>query len=142
MSIKNPINEKLDIFILAGQSNMEGNGKGGESTWQKNPRILMMSGEISTRVEKYLVVDVADEYYIDIADERTSSEGEKCGILALPFAELYAGELLDSDRKILLILLTRQFTVPLIGCQNFRFIAQIKPYTVPAFINLYRIITM
>ena len=105
MILKNPISEPLDIIILAGQSNMEGCGRGeAEKEWIPSEKILMMQSEIRTRVEKYIVPEPSDEYYIEPADERYSSDyGMKCGVFALEFARLYSEQMLTPGRKLLLV---------------------------------------
>ena len=103
--IKNPTSEKLDIIILAGQSNMEGFGCGpAHLEWIPNEKILMMNGEFSTHVEKYIVVEPAPEYSIGVADERYSKDYRaKTGVFALEFARRYAESRLAPDRKLLLV---------------------------------------
>ncbi len=109
MVIVNPSKEKLDIVILAGQSNAEGTGKGKSSEpWIPSEDILMMKNEflwgaaVHPDGYDYATVD-ADKYgHIDMANERY---GENCfiGCFALNFAKLYAEKYLEKDRKVLII---------------------------------------
>ena len=92
MPIITPVSKPLDIIIMAGQSNMEGNGLGcPEKAYKPTPDILMMNGKLNTRVEKkaygnaYLVVDYSKEYTIGVADERTEGNLSRYS-LALRFA--------------------------------------------------------
>ena len=105
MTLKNPITEPLDIVILAGQSNMEGFGRGAmESAWIPNEKILMLKGDVDTHAEKYLVAEPRDEYYIELADERYSTDAkERCGVFALEFARLYCEKFLAPGRRLLLV---------------------------------------
>lgn len=109
MSITPYANEPLDIVILAGQSNMEGNGVGGAEDCRKpNEKILVMNGEIATRVEKkpygnaYLIVDYSPEYTISVADQ-VVRDGRLRYSLALTFADLYEKERLFEGRRLLLV---------------------------------------
>ncbi len=107
--IKNPINDKLDIIILAGQSNAESSGLGPcEREWVERPEILMMKGDYNAVVTKavygndYLSISYSDEYYIERAKERVCDDTIRA-VLALPFAEEYFNNDLEKDRKILII---------------------------------------
>ena len=109
MPILNPVLAPLDIIIMAGQSNMEGNGLGApEMAYQPCDDILMLTGDLNTRVEKkaygnaYLVVDYSKEYSIGVAGERVES-GLSRYSLALRFAELYKKRDLKEGRQILLV---------------------------------------
>ena len=107
--IKNPINDKLDIIILAGQSNAESSGVGPcEKYYQPCPEILMMKGDFKAEVTKavygndYLSISFSDEYYIEQAQERLDGDVVRA-VLALPFAENYLKNDLEKDRKILIV---------------------------------------
>ena len=109
MPIITPTSQPLDIIIMAGQSNMEGNGLGcPEKAYKPTPDILMMNGKLNTRVEKkaygnaYLVVDYSKEYTIGVADERTEGNLSRYS-LALRFAELYKRNDLKEGRGLLLL---------------------------------------
>lgn len=110
MILKNTVSEPLDIIILAGQSNMEGNGLGKtEFLYEKDDDILMMQCDIATEVKKnaegreFLHATPSEEYFIEPAEERKNSDGEPCGILALSFAALYKENNLEKGRKLLLV---------------------------------------
>jgi hypothetical protein len=101
--------EKYDIIILAGQSNAEGYGVGGNvAPWQVDDRIDLMTGKYKAEVVQtaygndHLDLQVFDEYKIEIADERLQS-GCRLSFLALPFAREYAKTYLKKGRKILII---------------------------------------
>lgn len=107
--IRNPIDDKLDIIVLAGQSNAESSGEGPvDREWQLNPDILMLKGDYFASVTKavygndYLSLDLEKEYYIEVAKERYH-DGKIYGVLGLPFARNYFENDLEKGRKILII---------------------------------------
>lgn len=109
MVIVNQSKEKLDILILAGQSNAEGTGKGKSSEpWVPREDILMMKNEFLWGAAKhpdgydYVVIDADDKCHIDMANERYGEKGF-IGCFALNFAKLYADKYLEKDRKVLII---------------------------------------
>ena len=110
MILKNTVSEPLDIIILAGQSNMEGNGLGEcQHPWSLDSDILMMQCDIATEVKKneagreFIFVTPSEEYFIEPAEERINGDGLPCGILALSFARLYKKNNLKNGRKLLLV---------------------------------------
>jgi hypothetical protein len=97
--------EKLDIILLAGQSNADGRGIG-EVTHPYAPdsRILMMTDNANPRFQNedgrvYLHLDSPASNIVAIAEEPP----EKNGNFALAFATRYAQTYLESDRKILIV---------------------------------------
>lgn len=101
--------EKLDIIILAGQSNAEGNGKGDtKHPYKRNKNILHMYdinsyGYKEDERSKVIHLDIKYpvEFEIDVAEEKTpNGEG---GNLGLFFSKMYAKNNLENGRKILLI---------------------------------------
>lgn len=97
--------DKLDIIVLAGQSNAAGSGRG-EVThpYVRDERILMMTDDSNPREEKdgdrgYLKLDLPANNFISVAEEPE----EKAGNFALAFAAKYAQTYLEPDRKILII---------------------------------------
>ena len=107
--IVNPISTPLDIIILAGQSNAEGNGHGAvDCAYVPTPEILMMQGNYTQKVAKnagekdFFVVEAEKSYSIDTAKERVSGK-TTFGNLALTFAKKYKENLLESERKILIV---------------------------------------
>lgn len=97
--------EKLDIIILAGQSNAAGTGTG-EVTQPYAPdaRILMMTDTSNPRFETegdqvYLQLDQPARNIVAVAEEPE----EKNGNFALAFAAKYAQTYLEADRKILIV---------------------------------------
>lgn len=110
MVLKNTVSVPLDIIILAGQSNMEGNGLGEcQYPWSLDSDILMMQCDIATEVKKneagreFIFVTPSEEYSIEPAEERINGDGLPCGILALSFARLYKKNNLKNGRKLLLV---------------------------------------
>ncbi len=108
--IKNPITDKLDVIILAGQSNASGCGLGETTTpWQKDDRVLKLVGQYSADVAKteygneYLDIKIYDEQTIDVLDERLDVSGEKMASFAYTFAKEYADTRLEKDRKVLIV---------------------------------------
>lgn len=107
--IVNPISTPLDIIILAGQSNAEGNGHGAvDCAYVPTPEILMMQGNYTQKVVKnagekdYLVVEVEKTYSTSVAKERVSGK-TIFGNLALSFAKKYKENALEEGRKILIV---------------------------------------
>jgi hypothetical protein len=107
--IKNPINDELDIIILAGQSNAESSGLGEtENPWVENTNILMLKGDYQSSVEKndhgneYLLIKPSNDYTIELAKER-EAYGKKFAVLALLFALKYLANDLEPNRKILIV---------------------------------------
>ena len=105
----NTVNEKLDIIILAGQSNAEGYGIGAcEDEYKPTPNILMMKDTDNQGFVKdeksfsHLQIAMPRDYLIGIAEERFTPKG-KIGCLALSFAREYAKERLAPDRRVLII---------------------------------------
>ena len=97
--------DKFDIIILAGQSNAEGSGVGAvENEFQPTEKILSLSAEktVEHLPENLKIVYADKPFSIDIAKERVC-EGKTTADFALPFARLYAQELLAEDRKILIV---------------------------------------
>ena len=107
--IVNPISTPLDIIILAGQSNAEGNGHGALlNEYVPTPEILTLQGKCAQKVIKkagekdYLKLETEKTYYVDTAKERVSGQ-TVFGNLALTFAEKYKESALERGRKILII---------------------------------------
>lgn len=96
---------KFDIIILAGQSNAEGMGLGEvENEFQPTEQIFSLSAERKvTHLPENLKIVYADKpFELKIAEERISG-GKKIADFSLPFARLYAENLLSEERKILII---------------------------------------
>ncbi|MBQ9734615.1 MAG: hypothetical protein IJV95_02030 [Clostridia bacterium] len=108
--IKDLLNGKFDIIIIAGQSNAESSGEGPSynSDWVEDDDILMLKGDFDAKVAKkaygneYLDIEVSDKYYIERAKERIIN-GKVCAIFGNYFAKMYKENRLEKDRKILLI---------------------------------------
>lgn len=108
--IKNPSKDLYDVIVLAGQSNMQGNGLGPSlnKEWQIQPEIMMLKGEFNAKVaqaaygNEYLEIEVSDEYEIVPAQERNNG-GVIAAVLGNYFAEFYKKNDLEKGRKILLI---------------------------------------
>ena len=106
-------NEKLDIIILAGQSNSEGLGKGplSEPKYEPCEDILHLNVELDAKVVTVDGVEMLQLNYgdgpfaISQADERVSaSDNEPVADLSLTFAKGYKDEgYLCKDRKLLII---------------------------------------
>lgn len=110
MKITNPQNDIFDIIILAGQSNMEGNGRGeSEYRYISTEDIMILEDPYTTSAEKgrkgkdVVVMKNNGEGVISVADERIDSEGVRCARLALSFADCYRAEKKAQNRKILLV---------------------------------------
>lgn len=100
--------EKLDIIVLAGQSNAQGCGKGPVTEeYEKDERILQMVDDANPRFIKVdgkdvLELDSPTTNRIEIADEPLEQDG-RIGKLPLFFAKEYKKKILEEDRKILII---------------------------------------
>lgn len=105
----NTVSDKLDIIIVAGQSNGEGYGIGPtDEPFCPSADILHMK---DTDNQGYVVdekthgafhITMPRDYLIGIAEERRSTSG-KIGNLGLYFARKYKEECLAKDRKLLVI---------------------------------------
>ncbi len=100
---------KLDIIILAGQSNAEGCGLGEtQNEYALNPDILMMSDTYPVGYKKdeggveYLDVKRPTKFTVKTACENISN-GQKIGNFALVFAREYAKNDLEKNRKVLIV---------------------------------------
>ncbi len=104
-------NEKLDIIILAGQSNAEGYGIGEVSEeYIPDERILWLNDASNPHFAKneqgkdVFTIDYPAETTVTVADEPFSADGKnKLGKLSFFFAKDYAKEKLAADRKILIV---------------------------------------
>lgn len=99
--------EKLDIIVLAGQSNAEGNGKGDAVDYIPDKRILLMNDDSMPHFEKTgdksrLVLNYPARDCVSVAEEPQNQDGKR-GNLCLSFARCYAEKFLKSDRKILIV---------------------------------------
>lgn len=99
--------EKLDIIVLAGQSNAEGNGKGDAVDYIPDKRILLMNDDSMPRFEKTgdksrLVLNYPARDCVSVAEEPQNQDGKR-GNLCLSFARNYAVKFLEPDRKILIV---------------------------------------
>lgn len=99
--------EKLDVIVLAGQSNAEGNGKGDASDYIPDKRILLMNDDsmphfVKTGDKSRLVFNYPARDCVSVAEEPQNQCGKR-GNLALSFARCYAEKFLKSDRKILIV---------------------------------------
>ena len=104
----NTINEKLDIIVIAGQSNAEGYGIGPcERSFRPTPKILMMRDtdnqgySVDDKTHGKFNIQMPRDYLIGIAEERCSTSG-RIGNFGLYFARKYA-ENMDNDRRVLLL---------------------------------------
>ena len=111
--IINPIDDKLDIIIMAGQSNAQGCGIGPTTMlWSVDADILMLKGVYEKKNEDADISHIAqnlvytDTSKIVFADER-HAEGYRRGVLGLSFAKKYKEEFLEKDRKILIVEVAR-----------------------------------
>lgn len=108
--IKNLLNGKFDIIIIAGQSNAESSGVGPayKEDWVEDDDILMLKGDFNAKVAKkaygneYLDIEVSDNYYIERAKERIIN-GKVCAVFGNYFAKMYKENYLEEGRKILLV---------------------------------------
>lgn len=100
--------EKYDIIILAGQSNAEGKGRGPVTReFVPNQRIHFMKDDANPKCSSENgVIKLAMKWpavnTVSVADEQVTDKG-KIGCFALQFAEKYAEEYLEDDRKVLII---------------------------------------
>ncbi len=109
MAIINKIDDKLDIIVLAGQSNAEGSGVGDvENPYTPCEEIKMLCGDFSAIVRQveygndYLDLKVENDYYLKTAEERVV-DGKTYGNFALSFSCEYLKNDLPNDRKILIV---------------------------------------
>lgn len=99
--------DKLDIIVVAGQSNAQGCGKGPVTEeYEKDECILQMVDDANPRFVKVdekdvLVLDSPTTNRFEIADESLEEDG-RIGKLPLFFAKEYK-KILEEDRKILII---------------------------------------
>ena len=107
--IINPVKDKLDIIVLAGQSNGEGYGLGDcTEPYEPTVKILGMwdtdnqGFTVNERPSPIFNIVLPRKYVIGLSEERRSTSG-KIGCLAPYFARKYAEERLDSDRRVLII---------------------------------------
>ena len=99
--------EKLDVIVLAGQSNAEDNGKGDASDYIPDNRILMMNDDssphfVKTGDKSRLVLNYPAHSIVSVAEEPQNQDGKR-GNLCLSFARCYAEKFLKPDRKILIV---------------------------------------
>ena len=104
----NTVSDKLDIIVLAGQSNAEGYGIGHcIDEYKPTPRILAMRDTdnqgyvVNEKTRGTFNIRMPRDYLIGLAEERCSTSG-KIGNLGVYFARRYVQDL-DSDRRVLLI---------------------------------------
>ena len=105
----NPISDKLDIIVLAGQSNAEGYGLGpSDEPYLPDARILSMRDTdnqgyvVNEKTYGTLAITLPRHYLIGLTEERCSTSS-KIGCFAPYFARKYAAEFLAPDRKVLII---------------------------------------
>lgn len=105
----NKVKDKLDIIILAGQSNAEGWGIGPcENTYMPSADILSMKDTdnygyvVDEKTYGTFHITMPRNYLIGIAEERQGTKS-RIGCLALSFASGYKEKYLEADRKILII---------------------------------------
>lgn len=105
----NPIKDKLDIIVLAGQSNAEGYGLGDcDEPYIPCADILSMrdaDNQGYVKNEKTygsFSIALPRTYLIGLTEERCSTTG-KIGCFAPYFGRKYASECLSPDRKLLII---------------------------------------
>ncbi len=104
----NTFSGKLDIIVLAGQSNAEGYGLGPcENEYKPTPMILAMRDTdnqgyvVNEKTKGTFNITMPRDYLIGLAEERCSTSG-KIGNLGVYFARKYL-ENIESDRRVLLI---------------------------------------
>lgn len=105
----NRVENKLDIIILAGQSNAEGYGIGPcDAPFMPNPRILSMRDTdnygyvVDEKTRGTFNIIMPRRYIINISEERQNTSG-RIGCFALRFAERYLDSLTEDDRSVLII---------------------------------------
>ena len=105
----NTVNDKLDIIVLAGQSNAEGYGLGPHrESYLPTPRILSMRDTdnygyvVDEKTYGTFNIKMPRSYIININEERKNTSG-RIGCFANRFAQRYMNECLEPDRKVLLI---------------------------------------
>ena len=74
--------EKLDIIVLAGQSNAEGNGKGDAVDYIPDKRILLMNDDSMPHFEKTgdksrLVLNYPARDCVSVAEEPQNQDGKR-----------------------------------------------------------------
>lgn len=101
---------KLDIIIIAGQSNAEGFGVGEVSEeYVKDDRILWLNDKSNPHFTQdengkdIFHISYPSEMYISVAEEPIKNEEGKVGKLSFFFAKEYLKEKLATDRKILIV---------------------------------------
>ena len=97
--------QRFDIIILAGQSNAEGAGLGEvEKEFQPTEQIYNLTAEKTVEhfPENLKIVYAEKPFSLEMAQER-EIEGQKTADFALPFAQLYAKNILQDDRNVLII---------------------------------------
>lgn len=105
----NTVSDKLDIIVLAGQSNAEGYGLGPvENPYMPDARVLSMRDTdnygyvVDEKSRGTFNITLPRRYVINIAEERQNTSG-KIGCLANSFASRYREECLAPDRRLLII---------------------------------------
>jgi len=105
----NTVSDKLDIIVVAGQSNAEGYGIGPTAEpYMPVPDILIMRDTdnqgyvVDEKTRGTFAITMPRDYLIGIAEERCSTSG-KIGNLGLYFARKYKEEYLSRDRRVLVI---------------------------------------
>ncbi len=101
---------KLDIIIIAGQSNAEGFGVGEVSEeYIPDDRILWLNDNSNPHFEKNeqgkegFYISYPAQMNISVADEPIKNQEGKVGKLSFFFAKEYLKEKLQQDRKILIV---------------------------------------
>lgn len=74
--------EKLDVIVLAGQSNAEDNGKGDASDYIPDNRILLMNDDssphfVKTGDKSRLVLNYPAHSIVSVAEEPQNQDGKK-----------------------------------------------------------------
>lgn len=105
----NPTDKKLDIIILAGQSNAEGYGYGPcEEPYIPDPRIMSMRDTdnygyvVDDKPRETFNITLPRTYLINVTEERQTTRA-KIGCLALSFAKKYLAKYTAPDRSLLII---------------------------------------
>lgn len=100
--------EKLDIIVLAGQSNAEGCGRGEVSEeFVPDERILLLNDEARPRFENengkdVFKLDDSGTMHVGVAEEPEDCLGKR-GVFALGFAKHYVKNDLAAGRKALIV---------------------------------------
>lgn len=95
--------EKLDIIIIAGQSNAEGNGLGYCGKEIINPDILQLQELSMNFSEDYSEIFCENEYYISVAKESVSAYIKKADISETFANDYIKAGYLQENRKILIV---------------------------------------